>query len=241
MKLKSMVSNLLKNKMVLNIVSIIALINVIGYMMLGEIDLVLFYVILAGVIKHFSHNMIIVLGVPLFLINMISLKKLRYSVEGMETKEKDVKETKKTEPVAEKKKKQLQKVSNDKNNDGEVNNDGVVSSNVSDEKSGFEVGRKKGGSKIDYAATIEESYDQLNKILGSDGIKNLTSDTQRLMQQQLDLSESMTSMKPLIEGIMPMAEKMQGMMKTMDGGESGGLGGIMDMAKKMSSGLTEQK
>ena len=74
MKLKSIASNLLKNKMVLNIVSVIALINVLGYMMMGEIDLVLFYIILAVVIKHFSHNMIVVLGVPIILINFISLK-----------------------------------------------------------------------------------------------------------------------------------------------------------------------
>lgn len=237
MKLKSVASNLLKNKMVLNIVSVIALINVLGYMMMGEIDLVLFYIILAVVIKHFSHNMIVVLGVPIILINLISFKKLKTTVEGMESNENDtdIKEKKKTETVAEINKQKLQKVSTDKNNDG------VVSSNVADEKSGFEVGRKKGGSKIDYAATIEDSYDQLNKILGSDGIKNLTTDTQRLMQQQLDLSDSMNSMKPLIEGIMPMADKLQGMMKSMDGGESGGLGGIMDMANKMSAGLKDNK
>ena len=237
MKLKSVASNLLKNKMVLNIVSVIALINVLGYMMMGEIDLVLFYIILAVVIKHFSHNMIVVLGVPIILINLISFKKLKTTVEGMETKENDtdIKEKKNTETVAEINKQKLQKVSTG------TNNDGVVSSNVADEKSGFEVGRKKGGSKIDYAATIEDSYDQLNKILGSDGIKNLTADTQRLMQQQLDLSDSMNSMKPLIEGIMPMADKLQGMMKSMDVGESGGLGGIMDMANKMSAGLKDKK
>jgi len=238
MKLKSVASNLLKNKMVLNIVSVIALINVLGYMMMGEIDLVLFYIILAVVIKHFSHNMIVVLGVPIILINFISLKKLKTTVEGMETNENDtdIKEKKNTETVAEINKQKLQKVSTD------TNNDGVVSSNVADKtKSGFEVGRKKGGSKIDYAATIEDSYDQLNKILGSDGIKNLTADTQRLMQQQLDLSDSMNSMKPLIEGIMPMADKLQGMMKSMDVGESGGLGGIMDMANKMSAGLKDNK
>lgn len=237
MKLKSVASNLLKNKMVLNIVSVIALINVLGYMMMGEIDLVLFYIILAVVIKHFSHNMIVVLGVPIILINFISLKKLTTTVEGMESNENDtdIKEKKKTETVAEINKQKLQKVSTG------TNNDGVVSSNVADEKSGFEVGRKKGGSKIDYAATIEDSYDQLNKILGSEGIKNLTTDTQRLMQQQLDLSESMNSMKPLIEGIMPMADKLQEMMKSMDVGESGGLGGIMDMANKMSAGLKDKK
>jgi hypothetical protein len=118
-----------------------------------------------------------------------------------------------------------------------VPTDGVVSSNVHNEKSGFEVGRaKNGGSKIDYATTIEDAYDQLNQILGSDGVKSLTNDTQKLMQQQMDLAKSMEAMTPLIKGIMPMAEKAQEMMKSMDNG-SGGLGSVMEIAKKMSSGL----
>ena len=114
---------------------------------------------------------------------------------------------------------------------------GVVSSNVHDEKSGFEVGRRtNGSSKIDYATTIEDAYDQLNQILGSDGVKSLTTDTQKLMQQQMELAKSMEAMTPLIKGIMPMAEKAQEMMKSMDNG-SGGLGSVMEIAKKMSGGL----
>ena len=56
------------------------------------------------------------------------------------------------------------------------------------------------------------------------------------MQQQMELAKSMEAMTPLIKGIMPMAEKAQEMMKGMDNG-SGGLGNIMEIAKKMSSGL----
>jgi hypothetical protein len=39
----------------------------------------------------------------------------------------------------------------------------------------------------------------LNKILGGDGIKNLTADTQKLMEQQLQLANAMKSMTPLLE------------------------------------------
>jgi len=120
-----------------------------------------------------------------------------------------------------------------------ANNSNIDASNDVDAKTDehFEVGRpKNGGSKIDYAATIENAYDELNKILGSDGIKNLTDDTQRLMQQQMELAKSMEGLAPIVEKMMPMAEKMQGMMKSMDGG-SGGMSGLMDMAQKMAKGL----
>ena len=119
--------------------------------------------------------------------------------------------------------------------EGHDDKSGVVSSNVKTDES-FEVGRAKGKSKIDYATTIEDAYDELNKILGSDGIKRLTSDTQGLMKQQADLAKSMEAMTPLIQSIMPMAEKAQKMMESMDAG-NGSLGSVMEMAKKMSGGL----
>jgi len=54
-------------------------------------------------------------------------------------------------------------------------------------------------NRIDYAATIEEAYGDLSKILGSDGIKGLTDDTHRLMKQQMQLAEAMKSMTPLVQ------------------------------------------
>jgi hypothetical protein len=123
--------------------------------------------------------------------------------------------------------------SNAKNADDSNN---VESSNVKSDEH-FEVGRpKNGGSKIDYASTIENAYDELNKVLGSDGIKSLTNDTQRLMKQQMDLAESMKGLAPLVEKMMPMAQQMQGMMENMDT-NGGGMSSIMEMAKKMSSSL----
>lgn len=71
-------------------------------------------------------------------------------------------------------------------------------------RQGLKLGDQKKGSKIDYASTIKDAYSQLNELIGSDGIKNLTNDTQVLMKQQLQLAESMKSMTPLIEGITPL-------------------------------------
>jgi hypothetical protein len=116
----------------------------------------------------------------------------------------------------------------DKNSEKDID----PSNTKSDEH--FEVGRpKNGSSKIDYAATIESAYDELNKVLGSDGIKRLTTDTQSLMKQQLQLAESMKSMAPLIQGMAPMMKQAQEMLSGMGEG-SQGLGGIMDIAKKLT-------
>jgi hypothetical protein len=233
MKLKSVVSNFLTNKWVLNIVSLITLLNIIGYIVMGNINNVLFFIVLAILVRYFSKNMIIVLGVPLIVVNLF-MRGSSGNIEGMETKENAAKV--------------LEKTMNEKKMNEQVmlpgtTDDDVVSSNVKTDEQ-FEVGRKKNrGSQIDYAATIEDAYDELNKILGSDGIKNLTSDTQNLMKQQMELAKSMEAMTPLIQGIMPMAEKAQEMMKSMEGNNGTGLGSLMDIAKKMSGGnkTTETK
>jgi hypothetical protein len=109
-------------------------------------------------------------------------------------------------------------------------------------KEDFEVGRRKNGAaKIDYASTIEDAYDDLNKILGSDGIKRLTDDTQGLMKQQMELAESMKLMEPMVKGMLPMIDQMKGMMTTMDGNGEGGLGSVMEMAKKLTGSMNATK
>lgn len=105
----------------------------------------------------------------------------------------------------------------------------------------FEVGRGKKNSKgynIDYASTVEDAYDELNKILGSDGIKRLTSDTQSLMKQQLQLAESMKGMQPLIAGMAPLMQQAQGLLGSM--GDTGNLGNLANIAKKFSATMGKQ-
>ncbi len=100
----------------------------------------------------------------------------------------------------------------------------------------FEVGRSKNrGYNIDYASTIEDAYDELNKVLGSDGIKKLTTDSQSLMKQQMQLAESMKSMAPMIKSMAPMMQQAKDMLGGMGDGKNG-LGGIMEIAKKFTAG-----
>ena len=67
----------------------------------------------------------------------------------------------------------------------------------------------KKSSHIDYATTLEDAYKNLDKMLGGGGLQNLTADTQRLMEQQSKLFNSMENMGPLLT-------QAQKMMKGMD-------------------------
>jgi tRNA A37 N6-isopentenylltransferase MiaA len=53
--------------------------------------------------------------------------------------------------------------------------------------------------KIDYAQTLEEAYDNLDKMIGSDGVNNMTTDTTRLAKKQKELMANIEKMGPLFE------------------------------------------
>jgi hypothetical protein len=227
MKIKEVLFKFLTSKIVLNVILVLAILNIIGLIVINDFTSVVYFILFALLLTYFSKNMIIVLGVPLILINLFKPKK----TEGMENNDDD---------NSEKIDNTIQKLNNEKQKKAEVV---VPSYKEEDEETGeptsdesFEVGRaKRGGYNIDYAATVESAYDDLNKILGSDGIKSLTDDTQKLMKQQLQLTESMKSIEPFIKNMAPMLQQAQGILGSMNNKE-GGLGNIMEMAKKLSGG-----
>lgn len=80
-----------------------------------------------------------------------------------------------------------------------------------------------GGPRIDYMTTIEESYANLDKLLGSDSIQNLSKDTKRLMEQQTNLYKTMEQMVPMIQDAKGMLDKLN-------------VGGLTDTLKSMNLG-----
>jgi hypothetical protein len=246
MKFKAAFSKFLTNKIVLNVVTVIAILNIIGYLSLGNYNGVAYFVILALLITYFSKNMIIVLGVPIILVNLF-VSKSAFLTEGMENNDTSTKahaatandnQNKHTETI----KKINQQDAKSKQGlpitplDSTSSTINTAHSNAHMDES-FEVGRgKKKGYEIDYASTVEDAYDSLNKILGSDGVKRLTGDTQQLLKQQQQLAESMQSMAPMIKSMAPMMKQAQDLLGGMGDGKEG-LGGIMDMAKKLSGGM----
>jgi hypothetical protein len=249
MNFKSTMSKFLTNKWVLNVVAFLALLNVIGYIVMGNINATLYFVVLALLVRYFSKNMIIVLGVPLLFVNLLVAKNAM--VEGMENKKGDDDEQKTIGKNKDQEQKKMVKKINEqtskrhgslvttpleyeKSEEFESAED-INDSSDSSATDGFEPGRRKNKSyDIDYATTIEDAYDELNKILGSDGIQRLTSDTQGLMKQQLQLAEAMKGLTPVIQGMAPMMEQVKGMMEGMGDGKNG-LGSVIEMAKKFSS------
>ena len=92
MKLPRSVTNLLENKYVLYFVLFLAVSNLLGYIMMGNMKPVFAFILIAYLVSRFSKNMILILGVPLFVVNLFVLGKK--TKEGMDNNDstKDVAE-----------------------------------------------------------------------------------------------------------------------------------------------------
>jgi hypothetical protein len=91
-------------------------------------------------------------------------------------------------------------------------------------------------NRVDYAKTLEKAYDNLENIVGQDGVRGLTSQTNTLMDQQQKLMENMKSMEPLLKTAQSFLDKFESSsmgkifekipgMSSMFGGGGGGGGG----------------
>ena len=212
MKIPRTVTNLLENKYVLYIVFFLAVSNVLGYIMTGKTKSVIAFILIAYLVSLFSKNMIIILAVPLLVISFLMAgNHIREGLTNNDKKEpeKEKGEKEKGEEKEESNKKApVKKVAPPKKIDHEIidGSDVIEPDDSTPEgsedldntpKSGMTTMYKK-NNRIDYASTVENAYDDLNKILGGDGIKRLTGDTQKLMGQQMQLAEAMKSMTPLL-------------------------------------------
>jgi uncharacterized membrane-anchored protein YhcB (DUF1043 family) len=54
------------------------------------------------------------------------------------------------------------------------------------------------GETIDYASTLEQAYGNLQKMMGKGGMKGLTQETSKLVNQQKELMDSLKSMAPAL-------------------------------------------
>ena len=80
-------------------------------------------------------------------------------------------------------------------------------------------------NRVDYAKTLETAYDNLENLVGQDGVRGLTSQTNTLMDQQQKLMENMKSMEPLLNTAQSFLDKF----------ESSSMGKIFDKIPGMSA------
>jgi hypothetical protein len=217
-------SKLLTNKYFLYFMVFLAATNVLGYLVTNKINAVIFFALVSILTYQFSKNMAVILLVAVIATNFLMANKgFREGLENQSSsldKVGDIDpEIANTIPAVKKGanndevKATLNNVSKNNTEDNstmDINNSDL-NKTVSEENVPIGVGEKvsrnqKGkteehfGPRLDYAATIEQSYTNLDNLLGSDSIQKLTGDTQKLMKQQQNLFNTMNQMVPVLEG-----------------------------------------
>ena len=92
------------------------------------------------------------------------------------------------------------------------------------------IGGPMKASRIDYSTTLEQAYENLDKMIGGDGLQNLSADTERLMNQQQKLFGA-------VEKMLPMIDKAQGMIQGLDMTKINSLIGMTDKIGGLSGNL----
>ena len=87
------VDNIMKNKKLLSNnpllfgTAIISFLNILGFIQIGKMNIVLLYIIIAIILSVYTKNMVVVLGAPLLISNLVSY--MGYNIEGMEKQNKE--------------------------------------------------------------------------------------------------------------------------------------------------------
>ena len=223
MNINKIINKLLTNKYVLYIVLFLAITNVLGYLMVKDFESIALFIALGVISSYFSKNMIIVLSIAMLGTNFVfANNKIREGMSGTTNKKKK-----------KKKKKKKMEPFEDEDEDDDEDKDGltnltpapVKSSKKSEEADDDE----SPGGRIDYAATMEQAYDNLSSLIGKGGISNLSNETKSLLNQQKQLAGQLESMGPLlkdakslINGLkLPKMDELENIM-----GKFGGLGNL---------------
>ena len=185
-------NKLLKNKIVYYVVVIVAFLHLVGYMSIRHFDALGFFVAVGILSTFFSKNKVVNMLIAVVATNLMYTGSfIREGMkEGVEEKEGDEENE---YSVAVKKKKDGEEDEEDKEKGGftKMNIPSSTPKSLSNDESE--------GSRIDYASTMEQAYDNLQNILGNGGMKGLTEETEKLVKQQQNLVSSLNSMSPALE------------------------------------------
>ena len=236
-----------QNKIVLYGSLILVLLSILRYLSNRNMNAIILMALIGLITSYFSKNMIIILITAFASVFVLEMMGSPGVTEGLTTKEgaKNEGDASEDTPEEEKKEESTDTTEGARNKGGKKKDDvegntgmdtaddkkkkknqqGMSSlspANYDGKKDDDEKGGAKNGNRIDYAATLEQAYDNIENIIGEDGVRGLTDQTKSLMHQQQQLMNNMKEMGPLLKSAEGFMEQITG---------SGGIQGITNMLK----------
>jgi hypothetical protein len=207
-KIKDFSNKALGNKYVLYIVLFLAITNILGYMMMGDIRVLAFFALVGFVVSKFSKNMIIILGASMIATNFFLVGRKvsttiedmsgRRSIEGMSGRRSVEGMSGRRSVEGMSGRRSVEGMSGNRGSKKEKKGKKQGLSNMNNEVVAKNAKPVSSKERVDYATTVEQAYDNLENIVGKGGISKLTDDTSRLMDKQNKMFENLKGMGPLI-------------------------------------------
>ena len=194
--MKLSLDKFLENKIVLYVVAFISGTSLLNLVLTKKVNAVIFFIAVGYLTSFFNKNMIVIMLVALLSTNMLIHSRLTILREGMEGSDDDKNSDDEAAEGFSKKKKGGKK----KNKEGLSKIKPAV---IADE----ETEEDELKNDINYASTIEAAYNNLDGILSSDALKNMTTDTQKLVDQQKKLMENVKQVQPMMENVLSMVKE----------------------------------
>ena len=208
--MKFSVNALLNNRIILYIVAFLSLTSIFGYLMIHNYAAILFFILVAFLTNYFSKNMILILGISLILTNTLA------GISNFFSNNREGFSNESNKPDTNK----CSSLTQDK-----CNVEGCIwNNNMCNIASATETVTLTDTVKFDVANNKEKSHDDLEKMIGKDNVRTLSTETQNLLQQQDKLMNQMKDIGPLINEA---AGVLQGM----------GSGNYLGVFKSLSSSL----
>jgi hypothetical protein len=237
----------INNKYVLYTVLILAIINAVCLLQERDYDSLLMLAVIGVLMTYFTKNMIVVLVVAMTVANSNYIQdNINYGImEGFQKGKGGVGKSvcwkhndEKTDWVMSNKKSESSCVkpmcwAKSKDQCGVIKKkQGFGQRNVpKSQPVKVSVDDESEEERIDYAATLEGAYENLQGMLGDEGMKGLTNETKKLVAQQKGLMESLKGMTPVLKSAK----------ETLDGLDMPDVKGLKDVMAKLQGGAKKKK
>lgn len=190
--MKLNMKSLLKDKNVLRIVALLSVFNLLGYLMMQNLDAVAFFIIIGFLTTYFSKNMIIVLLVAMVATNFLVMSRSKGEniIEGMT------------------------------DGDAEANDEDSEEKEATGKDSKLNEAAKT--PKLDDDKTEAIAHDHLDELVKTHGVdkKAMEDKSKQLLEQSKALKDTMSNLGPAMEQankIMANMGGMEGMQKMLSG------------------------
>ena len=211
--IKQFFNKLSKNKLATNkgflyLVFFIAFIDILGYLLREEFTAIIFFYLVAMIVFFYTKNMTIVLGFSLIATSLIHL----FNFLGSNLKKQSNLNV--VEGYRDKNVKEGMDDNDDNDDDGDDEDDGDDDEETKEKKETYSnkkplkpqqlniPNKDQLKKQLGEADKLETAYDNLEKVIGDNGIKSMSEGTKDLIAQQKELLKGLKEITPALNEAM---------------------------------------